>query len=60
MTQLALNLTNLTTCKSCDGETKPDEWANYNMKLCIDCCDEAEADARQDYEQRKSDIVISG
>jgi len=57
MTQLTLNLTNLTTCKSCDGETKPDQWANYDMRLCMDCCADAEADAWQDYQQRKADTL---
>ena len=57
MTQLTLNLTNLTTCKSCDGETKPGEWANYDMKLCMDCCADAEADAWEDYQQRKADTM---
>ena len=57
MTQLTLNLTNLTTCKSCDGETKTDEWANYDMRVCMDCCADAEADAWQDYQQRKADTM---
>ena len=32
-----LNTTVSNICKSCGSETKPDEWSNYEEKLCIDC-----------------------
>ena len=32
-----LNTTESNICKSCGSETKPDEWSNYEEKLCIDC-----------------------
>ena len=27
----------MNTCKLCNEEAKPDEWANYDKKICINC-----------------------
>ena len=27
----------MNTCKLCNEETKTDEWANYDKKICINC-----------------------
>ena len=40
-------------CKSCDSETKPDEWAIYEEKICIDC----KEDNNDDF--RDADIMIN-
>ena len=40
-------------CSSCKSETKPDEWSNYEEKLCIDCKQEDDNEVNEDYAQRK-------
>lgn len=27
----------MNTCKLCNEEAKPDEWANHDKKICINC-----------------------
>jgi len=27
----------MNTCTKCDEDAKPDEWANYDKKICINC-----------------------
>jgi len=58
--QLELNLSNDWHCSTCDEFTKPDEWTDFENKVCINCASEIEADVWEDYQQRKSDTVISG
>ena len=58
--QLELNLSDDWHCSTCDEFTKPDEWTDFDNRVCINCASEIEADVWEDYQQRKSDTVISG
>ena len=44
-------------CKSCEEETKPDEWSNYDNKICIDCEQELRNDYNAECVQDTADMV---
>ena len=58
MTQLELNLNDDWHCSTCEEFTKPDEWTDFDNRVCINCASEADADAWEDYCQRLSLIHI--
>ena len=54
--QLELNLSDDWHCSTCEEFTKPDEWTDFENKVCINCASEIEADVWEDYCQRKADL----
>ena len=40
MTQLELNLNDDWHCSTCEEFTKPDEWTDFDNRVCINCASE--------------------
>jgi len=48
---------NMNICKSCETETKPDEWSNYEEKICIDCQQELINDYNSECAYDTADMI---
>ena len=46
-------------CKSCEEETKPDEWSNYDKKICIDCEQELRHEYNSECGLDTADMVVN-
>jgi len=44
-------------CKSCETETKYDEWSDYEKKICIDCQEDLNNEYNAECVQDTADMV---